>query len=306
MTPADEVHLARNRSVRKVLWAILVANWAVAGLKLGIGLFAHSAAVTADGFHSLIDGGSNVIGLVAMHFAGQPADDEHPYGHHKFEALASLAIGVMIGMGVLELGRMAFNAIVNDVHPSVGPLSIAVMVTTLVVNLFVTRIEAAQGKKLKSALLLADASHTMSDVYVTLAVITSLVLTWLGVGRADGVVALLVLVFVAYTGWQIIRQSVGILADSARVDPAKVRELLKAVPEVRGARAIRSRGLEGSVYVDLVIHVDPTLDLLTAHHVADAVETRITGAFPEVVDVVVHVEPTPPVSLSLRSGERAE
>lgn len=293
MTPSDAAHAERNRAVRQVLWAILVANWAVAGLKLGIGIVAHSAAVTADGLHSLIDGGSNVIGLVAMHFAGQPADDEHPYGHHKFEALASLAIGVMIGMGVLELGRMAFNAIVHDVHPDVGPISIVVMVTTLVVNLFVTRIEAAQGKKLKSALLLADASHTLSDVFVTLAVIASLLLTWAGVGRADGVVALLVLVFVAYTGWKIIRQSVGILADSARVDPARVRELLKEVPQVRGAHAIRSRGLEGSVYVDLVIHVDPTLDLLTAHQVADAVEVRITEAFPEVVDVVVHVEPTP-------------
>lgn len=290
---ADEVYAARNRSVRNVLWAILAANWAVAGLKLGIGIYANSAAVTADGLHSLIDGGSNVIGLVAMHFAGQPADDEHPYGHHKFEALASLAIGAMIGVGVLELGRMAFNAIINDVHPNVGPVSVAVMVGTLVVNLFVTRIEAAQGRKLKSALLLADASHTMSDVYVTLAVIASLGLAWAGVGRADGVVALLVLVFVAYTGWQIIRQSVGILADSARVDPLKVRELLREVPQVRGAHAIRSRGLEGSVYVDLVIHVDPALDLLAAHLVADAVEVRITGAFPEVVDVVVHVEPTP-------------
>ena len=282
---------ARNRAVRKVLWAILAANWAVASLKLGIGLWAHSAAVTADGLHSFIDGGSNVIGLVAMHYAGQPADEEHPYGHHKFEALASLAIGVMIGMGVLELGRMAFNAIINDVHPEVGPVAVAVMVATLVVNVAVTRYESAQGKKLKSALLVADASHTMSDVYVTLAVIASLGLTWLGVGRADGVVALLVLVFVAYTGWQIIRQSVGILADSARIDPVKVREVLTGVPEVRGARAIRSRGLEGSVYLDLVIEVDPALDLLSAHRVADLVELKITSAFPEVVDVVVHVEP---------------
>ncbi len=282
---------ARSRAIRKVLWAILAANWAVASLKLGIGLTTHSAAVTADGLHSFIDGGSNIIGLVAMHFAGQPADAEHPYGHQKFEALASLAIGGMIGMGVLELGRMAFNAIVNDVHPEVGPLSIGVMVVTLVINLVVTRVEAAQGKKLKSALLLADASHTMSDVYVTLAVIASLLLGWWGVGRADGVVALLVLGFVAYTGWQIIRQAVGILADSARVDPVKVRELLATVPGVQSARAIRSRGLEGNVHVDLVIHVDPTLELRAAHQVADAVEAKISDAFPEVVEVLVHVEP---------------
>lgn len=290
MSP-DDAQAQRNRAVRKVLWLILIANWSVAILKLVLGSLSNSAAVTADGLHSLIDGGSNVIGLVAMHFAGQPADAEHPYGHHKFEALASLAIGGMIGMGVLELGRMAFNAIINDVHPEVGPASFIAMVATLVVNVVVARTEAAQGRKLKSSLLLADASHTMSDVYVTLAVIASLGVTWAGVGRADGVVALWVLGFVAYTGWGIIRQSVGILADSARVDPTKVRALLQELPQVRGAHAIRSRGLEGSVYVDLIIYVDPLLDLQTAHEIADAVEGRIISAFPEVVDVVVHVEP---------------
>lgn len=283
----------RHAAVRKVLWWILVANWVVAAAKLALGLISNSTAMTADGLHSFIDGGSNIIGLVAMHFASQPADDEHPYGHQKFEALASLAIGVMIGMGVLELGRMAFNAIMHDVHPDVGPAQIAVMVTTLVINLAVTKIEAAQGRKLNSPLLLADASHTMSDVFVTIAVISSLLLTWLGIPRVDGFVALAVLVFVAWTGWGIIRQSVGILADSARVNPTKVRELIDQVPRVLGVRSIRSRGLEGSVYVDLTIHVDPSMDLKTAHDVADDVETRITSTFPEVIEVMVHVEPAP-------------
>lgn len=291
---AEAAHGDRNRAVSRVLWAILIANWAVAVLKLGLGFVTGSTAVTADGLHSFIDGGSNIIGLVAMHFAGQPADEEHPYGHHKFETLASLAIGVMIGMAVLELGRMAWHAIVSDVHPEVGPASIAAMVSTLLVNVVVTRIESAKGKQLKSALLLADAGHTMSDVFVSIAVIASLVLTWLGIGRVDGVVTLLVLLFVAHTGYGIIRQSVGILADSARVDPARIRALLKALPEVLGVHTIRSRGLEGSVYVDLVIHVDPTLDLKSAHRIAHDVEERLVKAFPEVVDVVVHVEPDGP------------
>lgn len=282
---------ARNQAVRRVLWAILVANWTVSALKLAAGVVTGSTAVTADALHSFIDGGSNVIGLVAMHFASQPADAEHPYGHQKFEALASLAIGVMIGMGVMELGRMAFAALVHDRHPEVGPASIAVMVGTLVVNLVVTRVEAAQGKKLKSTLLLADASHTMSDVFVTIAVLVSLVLSWLGVGRADGVVALGVLVFVAFTGWQIIRQAIGILADSARIDPLKLRGTLEALPGLREVADIRSRGLEGHVYVDLVIRVDPDLSLESAHELSHRAEGAVRGAFPEVIDVVVHVEP---------------
>jgi cation diffusion facilitator family transporter len=281
----------RARAIRVVLWAILVANWAVAGVKAALGLAIHSTAMTADGIHSFIDGGSNVIGLVAMHFASQPADREHPYGHQKFEALAALAIGVMIGMAVLELGRMAWNAIVLGVRPDVGPTAVIVMVTTLVINLAVTRIERSWGEKLGSALLLADAKHTLSDVFVTTAVISSLALSWLGVGRADGVVALGVLVFVAWTGWTIIRQSVGILADSARIDPQKVREACRALPEVLDVRDVRSRGMEGSVYVDLKIDVDPASSVESAHRVSDAVEATLVQAFPEIVDVVVHVEP---------------
>ncbi|MGV3620145.1 MAG: cation diffusion facilitator family transporter [Archangium sp.] len=281
----------RQRAVRRVLWLILGANWLVAGLKLAYGLIADSASMTADGLHSFIDGASNIIGLVALKFAAQPADDGHPYGHQKFETLASLAIGVMIGVGVLELGRMAFDALLHGQHPTVGIESFAVMIGTLLVNVGVTRYEAVQGRKLKSALLTADASHTMSDVWVTLAVLASLALSKFGWGRADGFVALGVLVLVAHTGWQIIRQAVGILADSVRVDPDRVREVLATIPGVIGSRAIRSRGLEGHVAMDLVIFVEPALELLRAHHIADDVEQRLTSAFPEVQEVLVHVEP---------------
>jgi cation diffusion facilitator family transporter len=281
----------RNRKVRLVLWAILLANWLVAAGKLALGVYIDSTAMTADGLHSFIDGASNVIGLIAMHFASQPADDEHPYGHQKFEALAALAIGVMIGIGVLELGKMAFAAIVRNVRPEVTPAAIAMMVATLVINLFVTRIEKRQGEQLNSTLLIADAQHTLSDVFVTATVISSLVLSWLGVGRADGVVALAVLVFVAWTGWGIIKQSAGILADTVRIDPSRVRAACASIPDVLEVHGVRSRGMEGSVYVDLKIDVDPQLTIARAHSASDAVEQAIGAAFPEVIDVVVHVEP---------------
>jgi divalent metal cation (Fe/Co/Zn/Cd) transporter len=128
-------------------------------------------------------------------------------------------------------------------------------------------------------------------VYVTLSVIASLVLSWLGVGRADGVVALGVLVFVAWTGWGIIKQAAGILADMRQIDPQRVRDACAGVAEVRAVRQVRSRGLEGSVYVDLTIDVDPQLTVEKAHLAADEVEQLITRAFPEVVEVLVHVEP---------------
>jgi len=290
--PAPQAaHAERNRKVRRVLAAILAANWAVAIAKLAFGLLNHSASVTADGLHSFIDGSSNIIGLVAMTAAARPADEDHPYGHGKFEAIAALGIGAMIGIGMLELGRMALDSLLHDRHPQVTPTMAAVMGVTLVVNLAVTRVERSYGEKLKSTLLLADANHTLSDVFVTLAVLVSLGLVWLGYPRADGVIALVVMVFVAWVAYGIVRQAVGILSDSARLDVEKVSQLTRSVPGVRSCRDVRSRGMEDSVYVDLKIEVDPNLTTAEAHAVADQVEQQLHTAFPQVVDVVVHVEP---------------
>ncbi len=288
----DAPHLERNRKVRAVLASILVANWAVALAKLAIGIYSQSAAVTADGLHSFIDGGSNVLGLLAMTVASRPADEDHPYGHGKFEALASLGIGAMIGIAMLELGRMALDSLLHDQHPQVSPLMAGVMVITLGVNLTVTRVERHYGEKLQSSLLLADARHTLSDVFVTLAVLLSLGLVWLGYPRADGLVALVVMVFVAGVAWGIVRQAVGILSDTARLDPLRVAEALRTVDGVRSCRDVRSRGMEGAVYVDLKIEVDPQLSTEKAHALADEVEARLQAEFRDVVDVVVHVEPS--------------
>jgi cation diffusion facilitator family transporter len=158
----------------------------------------------------------------------------------------------------------------------------------------VTRIERGWGQRLNSTLLLADAQHTLSDVYVTGSVIVSLVLSRLGVGRADGVVALMVLGFVVSAGWKICKQAVGILADSARIDPAAVAQACGGIPDVLAVHGVRSRGLEGAVYVDLKLDVHGNLPVERAHVAADAVEVAIVESFPQVIDVVVHVEPRPP------------
>ena len=119
----------------------------------------------------------------------------------------------------------------------------------------------------------------------------SLALVWLGYPRADGLVALVVMVFVAWVAYGIVRQAVGILSDTARLDAAQVAEPHLSVPGVLSCRDVRSRGMEDSVYVDLKIEVDPQLTTARAHEVADEVEQRLHATFPQVVDVVVHVEP---------------
>jgi cation diffusion facilitator family transporter len=281
----------RNRRVRLVLALILVANWAVALAKTVVGLSSGLASVTADGLHSFIDGGSNVLGLVAMSVAARPADADHPYGHHKFEALASLGIGAMVGIGMLELGRMAWDSLVHDRHVVVEPIIIVVLVVTLCINLAVTQVERHWGHKLKSPLLLADARHTLSDVFVTIAVLGGVVAVKLGMPKADGIVALVVLLFVAGVAVSIVRSAIGILSDTARLPPQNVAELANQVPGVIRASHVRSRGMEESIWVDLKIEVNPGMTTAQAHALAHEVEGKLMDAWPQVVDVVVHVEP---------------
>ena len=298
-------HAERTKQVRRVLAFILVANWAVAAAKLGFGIAGRLASVTADGLHSFIDGGSNVLGLVAMSIAARPADEDHPYGHGKFEAIASLGIGAMVGIAMLELGRMAIDALLHDRHPEVDPALLYVLIGTLAVNLVVTSVERSYGLKLNSPLLLADARHTLSDVFVSLAVISSVILVSLRVPRADGIVALLVMVVVAYVAWGIVRQAIGILSDTARLDPAHVESIAHAIPGVRRCWRVRSRGMEGSVWVDLKIEVAPEMTTAEAHALADELEDRLMAEFSQIVDVVVHVEPTGArPALSVHDGAR--
>jgi cation diffusion facilitator family transporter len=281
----------RNRKVRIVLGAVLAANWAVALAKLVAGVSSGLASVTADGLHSFIDGGSNVLGLVAMSIAAQPADENHPYGHGKFEALASLGIGAMVGTGMIELGRMAFDSLLHGRHATVDPALFVVLIATLVVNLAVTHIERGWGERLRSPILLADARHTLSDVFVSLAVICSAVGVRLGIPHADGVVALLVLGLIAWAGWSIVRQAIGILSDTAQLPKSQVVQLAREVSGVVSAGDIRSRGMEESIWVDLTIQVDPSMTTAEAHAVAHEVEDRLKTNWPRVVDVVVHIEP---------------
>ena len=159
----------RMRSIRRVLWVILVLNLAVAAAKYVYGLMSGSASMQADGIHSVFDSAGNVVGLVGIALAARPADDSHPYGHAKFETYASLVIGVLLLLAAFEVGSSAVGKLVSGVYTAeVTPVSFIVMVGTLAVNIGVTTYERRCAKRLKSEVLAADANHTLSDALAEL------------------------------------------------------------------------------------------------------------------------------------------
>ncbi len=162
--------------VRRVLIITLVLNIAVAVGKILVGALTGAVSITADGFHSLMDGSSNLIGLGANAIAGKPADEDHPYGHRRFETVAALGVGVLLLLTAYEIVTSAIERLTSGESPEISPLAFVVLIATLGVNLFVSRYERAVGKRLNSELLIADAANTGADVFVTLSVLVSMVL----------------------------------------------------------------------------------------------------------------------------------
>lgn len=289
---ADGSGADRVRQIRFTLWVILGLNLAVAFAKLFWGIATRSAAMQADGFHSMFDGMSNVVGLVGMGFASRPADADHPYGHSKYETYASAAIGAMLLLAAYRIGGEAVASLMRGSEPpTVDTMSFVVMVGTLAVNLGVTFWERAAGRRLGSSILVADASHTGSDALVSIGVIVSLVLVKMGIEIADPIVALLVTVAIVYTSWGVFKQVSATLSDSARIPVAEICAVALDVPGVLGCHSIRTRGSEAEVLVDLHVQVDPQVTVAAGHDIAEEVERAIAERYSQVVDVIAHLEP---------------
>ncbi len=253
--------------------------------------------MVADGFHSLTDSASNVIGLIGISWAARPPDHDHPYGHWKFETVATLMIGGLLTMSAWEILRGSIARLRTGGAPEVGSVAFTVMAATMVVNLVVAVYERRQGHRLNSELLLADAAHTRSDLLVSLAVIASLVAVRLGYPLVDLGVAVVLAGVIAQAALSILRRSLVRLTDTAAVPAGVIKELALSVDGVQGVHRVRSRLAPEGGYADLHIQVRPDLRLDQAHAIGHRVADRLREEL-ELVDVITHVEP--PV------GHRAE
>lgn len=301
---SNDYQSGRITRIRRVLWSILLLNVGVAAAKLIWGLVTNSAAMQADGFHSLFDGTSNVVGLIGLGLASRPADRDHPYGHTKYETYASAAIGAMLLFAAYRVGATAVDGLISGGSgTSVNLTSFVIMGVTLCVNIAITLWERREGRRLNSEILVADASHTASDALVSIGVIIGLVFVQLGYPMADPIVALLVALAIGYTAWGVFKQVGATLSDTARLSPHEVSELALSVDGVLGCHHVRSRGPESEIYVDLHIQVDPHSSVAVGHEVAENVERAICNSFPGVADVIVHLEPYDEYQRAKTEGE---
>ena len=202
--------------VRRILWFILFANLAVALIKIVTGMLIKSTSMTAEGFHSLTDGSSNLIGLIGIRLAAKPIDADHPYGHRKFETLAGLFVAATLfflsGKIILE----AISKFLNPVSPQITLESLIALTLTLIINIFVSMIEYRKGKTLGSQILISDSLHTRSDIYISIGVLLSLGGIKLGLPVIIDPIVSCCIGFILHAAYQIFDSNSGILVDRAQ------------------------------------------------------------------------------------------
>ena len=283
----------RYSAVVTVLNRVLILNVAVAFAKIGLGYHTGAVSILTDGFHSLTDSASNVVALVGVSAARKPPDENHPYGHRKYETMASIAIVVFLLLVLVQVMRAAFDRLMHGGTPRVFPEGIALMATTLVVNVFVVIYEMRAGNRLNSEVLRADARHTRSDVMTTIAVLGALIGVWYGYPLLDPLAAFLVAGFIGHACWEIATDASRILSDEIVIAESDVRDVVNSVPEVLGCEKIRTRGSADYAFMDLHIWLDRQTPLQDAHHTSHVVKDKLIARFPQLKDVVIHIEPPP-------------
>jgi len=275
-----------------VLIIILFANLFVAILKMAIGTLIKSTSLTADGFHSLSDGASNIVGLIGIWFASKPIDTDHPYGHKKFETLAGMFIGALLVLVGVKVIAGAFYRLSSPTVPTITIESIIALFITLGINIFVCTLEYREGKKLCSQILVSDSMHTKSDIFVSIGVIITLVGIKLGLPSIiDPLASFVVAGFILHAAYEIFKETGSVLVDKAVVDAERVKIIVSEFEEVKDAHNIRSRGREDDMYIDLHIMIDSHMSIENCHSLSHDIEKKLKKELGDNVQVILHLEP---------------
>lgn len=284
----------RYGDVARVLTRVLFLNLGVAVAKIAFGYASGAISILSDGFHSLTDTASNVVGLVGVYAARQPPDDDHPYGHRKYETVAAVAVVGFLALVMFEVLRNAVGRLTGtSAAPDVTNAGFIIMVVTVAINLAVVRYESRAAERLGSEILMADATQTRGDVWSSLTVIAALAGARAGLPILDPIAALVVAAFIGHAGYQIATTTTRILSDQIVMSEADIETVVRSVDGVLGCHHIRTRGSVDHVFLDLHVWLPGDMSLTDAHDISHVVKDRLMTRYPQIADAVIHLEPPP-------------
>jgi len=284
----------RKHAINKVTWWGVFVNLILSITKIVGGIFGFSAALLADGIHSLSDLASDAMVLFAAKHAGEEADDDHPYGHGRFETLATVALGILlvgVGLGIAydAVLRLTADAVKTTPHM----LTLWVAALSIISNEALYHYTKREGLRIRSELLKANAWHHRSDAISSIVVLVGIAGAMAGMPKLDAYAAIVVAIMIMKIGADLAYQSIQELVDTGLepelVDQIKQKILLNE--DVQQLHMLRSRRMGHTALVDVHIQVAPKLSVSEGHHISEAVEYSLKNSFDEINDVTVHIDP---------------
>lgn len=285
----------KNRiiEINKVLWRTLFLNLSACIIKIVLGFVTGILAITADGIHSLGDSLSNVIGLLGIRFTKKQPDEKYPYGYDKFETITTLIITGIIFTTLFTIVKSGIEKLINPQPVFITAATSYMMLVSICINIFVVWYEGRAGKRLQSELLIADSSETKGDIFISLFVlIGSFLMNYDMFPWLDGVITLVIAIFILRIIISIIRSTSKILCDAQVIDPKEIYECVMSMPGAKFCHAIRSHGRKEGCFIDLHLGVECNITVEEAHDViSHRVKETLDKKFTGIRGVNVHIEP---------------
>ena len=283
----------RARAASRSTWVSVGVNLVLTVAQIAAGTFAKSQGLIADGVHSLSDLIADFVVLLANHHSQKEADDDHPYGHHRFETAASLVLGgllLAVGIGMLWSAYTKLEA--PESVPTVHVLALWTAGAALIIKEALFRYMLAVAKRVKSSMLVANAWHARSDAASSLVVGLGIVGNMAGYPILDPIAALIVGFMVGKMGWEFGWDALHDLMDRSADDleVEAIRQTISATPGVLGVHDLRTRKMGDMIVVDAHIEVEATQTVVAGHDIAVIFRQRVIARH-RVINLLTHIDP---------------
>ncbi len=288
------MHQDRYQVTKRTSFVNATVNCLLAIFKVVVGYLGHSNALIADGLHSFSDLISDALILIAAKTGIKHPDSGHPYGHQRIETIAAIVVAlIFLGVGISIIYDTILHLISKEPLqvPSIAVIIVAII--SIFANEWLYRYTLKKGKSVHSNLLIANAWHNRSDVFVSLIVLISVIFSWLGLKHFDAIGAGIIALFIVKMGVKMIWNSINELID-AGVDEHTLKKIKTYIEKTAGVKSIhqlRTRLHGGNVFVDVHILVHPKISVSEGHFISEQVHLGLVNTFSKISDVTVHIDP---------------
>lgn len=293
--PEDSQHTPAERmaAATRSTWVSVGVNLVLTAVQISIGIFSKSQALIADGIHSLSDLVADFVVLFAGHHSKKDADEEHPYGHHRFETAASIVLGLLllaVGLGMLWSAFLKLQS--PDTVAQVHIVALWVAGGALVAKELLFRYMLSVAKRVKSSMLVANAWHARSDAASSLVVAVGIIGSLAGYPILDPIAAMVVGLMVTRMGWGFTWDAMHDLMDRSvnEVEVAAIQTTLLGTPGVMGVHDVRTRKMGDMIMVDAHLEVEPSLSIEAGHDIAVEARQRVLQRH-RVLGLMTHLDP---------------